>query len=168
MKLLTILLFLGIISGCAQSQKKEMSTASAQASEYLKITDQDWKKRLSADQYYVLREKGTERAFTGELWDNHEHGVYYCAGCHQKLFASETKFESGTGWPSFYEPVVPSAINEERDISYGMIRTEVVCSQCGGHLGHVFNDGPDPTGLRYCMNSVSMVFEKTPVANTAK
>jgi peptide-methionine (R)-S-oxide reductase len=123
-------------------------------------SNEEWKKELTAEEYRVLREKGTERAFTGEYWDNHEHGVYYCRGCHQKLFSSETKFDSGTGWPSFYEPVSKSAVTNVLDKSYGMVRNEVVCSTCGGHLGHVFPDGPRPTGLRYCMNSISLSFQK--------
>lgn len=124
------------------------------------ITNEEWKKELTAEEYRVLREKGTERAFTGEYWDNHERGVYYCRACHQKLFTSNTKFDSGTGWPSFYEPVSKSAVTNILDRSHGMVRQEVVCSNCGGHLGHAFPDGPRPTGLRYCMNSISLSFEK--------
>jgi len=127
-----------------------------------KITkpDSEWKKILSDEQYHVLREKGTERAFTGKLYENHEEGMYYCAGCGNPVFSSETKFDSGTGWPSFYAPVSDKNINLEEDKSFGMRRTEVVCSRCGGHLGHVFDDGPDPTGLRYCINSCSLSFDK--------
>ena len=123
-------------------------------------SNEDWKKELSPEEFRVLREKGTERAFTGEYWDNHERGIYYCRACHQKLFTSDTKFDSGTGWPSFYEPVSKSAVANVLDRSHGMVRQEVICSNCGGHLGHVFPDGPRPTGLRYCMNSISLTFEK--------
>jgi peptide-methionine (R)-S-oxide reductase len=128
-------------------------------SEFKTKSNEDWKKELSAEEYRVLRGKGTERAFTGEYWDNHEKGVYYCRACHQKLFNSDTKFESGSGWPSFFAPVSKDAVSTILDQSHGMVRQEVVCSNCGGHLGHVFPDGPRPTGLRYCMNSISMKFE---------
>ena len=119
-----------------------------------------WKKKLTKEQYQVLREKGTEPAFTGKYWDQHEKGVYKCAGCGAPLFSSETKFESGSGWPSFYEPMDEGNVQEEKDRSHGMVRTEVLCKNCGGHLGHVFNDGPKPTGCRYCINSASLDFKK--------
>lgn len=126
----------------------------------VKKTAAEWKAILTPEQYYVLREKGTERAFTGKYNDNKEHGIYKCAACGLELFSSETKFDSGTGWPSFYQPLNNKNVQEERDVSHGMIRTEVLCNRCGGHLGHVFEDGPKPTGLRYCLNSVSLAFEK--------
>jgi peptide-methionine (R)-S-oxide reductase len=123
-------------------------------------TEEQWKRELSPDQYHVLREAGTERAFTGAYWDNHEKGSYYCAACGLKLFSSDTKFDSGTGWPSFFQPVAEGNVDKEVDGSLGMERTEVRCRRCGSHLGHVFDDGPRPTGLRYCMNSISLKFVK--------
>ena len=119
-----------------------------------------WKEKLTKKQYHILREKGTEPAFTGEYWNHHEKGVYKCAACGTPLFSSDTKFESGSGWPSFYEPIDAVNVEEEKDTSHGMVRTEVLCKNCGGHLGHVFNDGPKPTGCRYCINSISLDFEQ--------
>jgi peptide-methionine (R)-S-oxide reductase len=124
-------------------------------------TEEEWKETLSPLQYKVLREKGTERPFTGDLLKNHEKGVYKCAACGADLFASDTKFESGTGWPSFYAPVAEENVATEADNTLGMRRVEILCRRCGGHLGHVFDDGPQPTGLRYCVNSASLDFEKT-------
>jgi peptide-methionine (R)-S-oxide reductase len=123
-------------------------------------TDEEWKKILTPEQFHVLRKKGTERAFSGKLWDNHEKGTYVCAACKQPLFHSKAKFESGTGWPSFWEPIDKGAVEEHSDRSFFMTRTEILCSRCGGHLGHVFDDGPKPTGLRYCMNSAALDFVK--------
>ena len=131
-------------------------------SEKLEKTDQQWREELSPDEYHVLREKGTERAFTGAYWDSKEGGMYRCRACGQELFSSETKFDSGTGWPSFTEPVEGSAVETEEDRSLFMRRTEVLCSRCGGHLGHVFDDGPGPTGQRFCINSCSLSLSLEP------
>lgn len=143
-----------LMPACSQNESKKMASMNKEPK--IQKTEQEWKKELTSQQYHVLREKGTERAFTGEYWDNHEDGVYYCAACHQKLFSSDTKFESGTGWPSFTEPVAENVIRYEDDRSYGMHRVEVMCNVCDAHLGHVFPDGPPPTGLRYCINSASL------------
>lgn len=129
-------------------------------SEKINKTDQEWKETLTSDQYQVLRKKGTERPFTGEYWKTKEKGTYKCAACGNDLFSSTTKFDSGTGWPSFYKPVAEENVESERDSTLGMVRTEVLCSRCGGHLGHVFDDGPEPTGLRYCINSASLKLDK--------
>jgi peptide-methionine (R)-S-oxide reductase len=124
-------------------------------------SESEWRKTLTSEQFHILREKGTERAFSGRYWNNHEHGIYRCAGCGLELFRSEDKFESGTGWPSFTKPVARNNVETRSDNSFFMKRTEVICPRCGGHLGHVFDDGPKPTGLRYCMNSAALDFIAT-------
>jgi peptide-methionine (R)-S-oxide reductase len=127
--------------------------------EEIKKTEAQWRSELSAEQYHVLREKGTERAFTGAYWDTKSQGVYRCAGCGEALFESGSKFDSGTGWPSFWQPADEQAVETETDRAFGMTRTEVHCRRCGSHLGHVFTDGPQPTGLRYCINSISLALD---------
>jgi peptide-methionine (R)-S-oxide reductase len=124
-------------------------------------TDAQWKKELTENQYYILRKKGTERPYHNEFNDNHRKGYYFCAGCKLPLFSSKTKFDSGTGWPSFYEPINKNRVKEVVDRSLGMVRGEIICARCDGHLGHLFDDGPKPTGLRYCMNSGAMLFQES-------
>jgi peptide-methionine (R)-S-oxide reductase len=123
-------------------------------------SDSDWKNSLTPEQYRVLREKGTERAFTGKYYNEHAPGTYCCAGCGEPLFDAETKFESGTGWPSFFQPITNGCVDTETDATHGLVRTEAMCAKCGGHLGHVFDDGPKPTGQRYCINSASLELKK--------
>ena len=144
------------LSACAQQTKNTVSADKAPTYEVVK-SNAEWKAELSPQEYYVIREKGTERPFTGDLLDNKKEGIYTCRACANPLFESSTKFESGTGWPSFYA-AIEGEVEEDSDNSLGIVRTEILCSQCGGHLGHVFDDGPAPTGLRYCVNSASLDF----------
>ena len=135
-------------------------TKTAKVEQKIEKSDAEWRASLTPEQYHVTRQKGTEAPFTGALYRNHDDGIYRCVACGADLFKSETKFESGSGWPSFYQPVSPSAVEEHEDNSHGMRRVEVTCARCGAHLGHVFPDGPKPTGERFCINSAALNFEK--------
>ncbi|MFY0686813.1 MAG: peptide-methionine (R)-S-oxide reductase MsrB [Cyclobacteriaceae bacterium] len=156
MKYIFTLSLIGLFA-CSQAQKT--TPQSITVNPKWDLTEEEWKDRLSPDEYRVLREAGTEYAFTGEYWDNKKDGTYLCRACKHPLFDSKTKYVSGSGWPSFWKPINEKSVGEIEDNSLGMKRVEVVCSQCGGHLGHVFEDGPRPTGLRYCLNSVSLSFQ---------
>jgi peptide-methionine (R)-S-oxide reductase len=171
MKHFLFVLFAMALANCTSGQnldqqsKKINQTNMASPTDSVGKTEEQWKKELTPEQYYILRQKGTERAFTGKYWNHKEQGTYACAACGQELFTSQQKYDSGCGWPSFYAALGNGRVITQVDRSHGMVRTEIMCGRCKGHLGHVFDDGPEPTGLRYCVNSVSIDFKKVELKN---
>ncbi len=167
-RLFSVFLAMTVVLSCNQAQagyearetKGPILSLDGDTLNRVEKSEKEWKAELSPHAFQVLRQHGTERAFTGNLWNNKKKGIYLCGGCEAPLFSSKTKFRSGTGWPSYYEPIFEGNIIEKTDLSYGMKRVEVLCARCDGHLGHVFPDGPEPTGLRYCINSVSLKFQE--------
>ena len=157
MKKRSITILFCIIGVSLMGQSQQQSSKGFVMDKIIK-TDEEWQTCLTPEQYQVLREKGTERAFTGKYYKHQAKGTYICAGCDNELFSSETKYNSGSGWPAFFDAIDPKKVNTKSDFSFGMIRTEITCAKCGSHLGHVFEDGPKPTGLRYCVNSLSLKF----------
>ena len=158
-KFVLILTSLLLIDSCHEPEARSKTASNLLPfTKRISKTEREWRSQLSKKEYYILREKGTERPFSGSLLYNKKKGIYICAGCGHELFSSKSKYESGTGWPSFYEPYSKTSLAFNTDDSYGMEREEILCARCGGHLGHVFNDGPHPTGLRYCINSIALKF----------